>query len=139
MKNRYFKDWTNLEKILLFGSVRDAGRYMLADEQRKSFAEQLLKYGFVEATPENLKMYLDGFVLADRKSKESDSIEITPEEYQQKIADVNWERVKNDDMSENPFFNMDAERNRTVLNSFESFDKIEGLTEEQKAALERMK
>ena len=122
-----------------FGRVRDAGRYMLADEQRKKFAEQLLKYGYIEATPENLKLYLDGFVLADRKSKESDRTDITPEEYQQKIADVNWERVKNDDMSENPFFNVDAEQYRTVLDSFESFDKIKGLTEEQKAALERMK
>lgn len=134
-----YRQFFSVTKNIDFGSVRDAGRYMLADEQRKSFAEQLLKYGYIEATPENLKMYFDGFVLADRKSKESDSIEITPEEYQQKIADVNWERVKNDDMSENPFFNMDAERYRTVLNSFESFDKIEGLTEEQKAALERMK
>ena len=134
-----YRQFFSVSKNIDYGSVRDAGRYMLADEQRRSLSEQLLKYGFIEATPENLKMYLDGFVLADRKCKESDRTNITPEEYQKKIVDVNWERARNEDMSENPFFSSDADIYSEVLDSFETFDGIEVLTEEQKSNLERIK
>ncbi len=44
----------------------DPGIYMMMNESRKKTALHLLKYGWVEATRENLKNYLDGFALASR-------------------------------------------------------------------------
>lgn len=46
----------------------DCGMYMVADEERRKVAKQILKNGWIEATPENLKAYLDGFVMADRRN-----------------------------------------------------------------------
>lgn len=45
----------------------DPGILMLEDEKRKRVAEQILKQGYIELTEENLKLYLDGFVLAAGK------------------------------------------------------------------------
>ena len=39
---------------------------MLLTEERKKFAERLLRDGYVEATDTNLKMYFDGFALSYR-------------------------------------------------------------------------
>lgn len=45
------------------------GRYMLMNDSRRKTAEQLLKYGFIEMTPENVKNYFDGFILQGRNGK----------------------------------------------------------------------
>lgn len=42
------------------------GTYMLMDEKRKKIAEELLQKGFIVATPENLKCYLDAIVFSGR-------------------------------------------------------------------------
>ena len=60
-------------------SFRDPGMYMIANDERKKVAEQILIKGWIEATPENLKYYLDGFIMADRKS--FDETGISYEEY----------------------------------------------------------
>ncbi len=52
---------------------------MISDEKRKKVAEQLLKYGWLEATPENIKAYMDGFEMGKRKSFEETGI--SAEEY----------------------------------------------------------
>lgn len=54
--------------------IKDAGRYMLEDEQRRKVAEHILKYGWIEATPENIKCYLDGFVMADKVSSDIETL-----------------------------------------------------------------
>ena len=59
------------------------GIYMINNESRKSVAEQLLKYGWIEATPENIKAYMDGFEMGKRKSFEE--TEISAEEYMQRF------------------------------------------------------
>ena len=55
------------------------GIYMLNDESRRGVAEQLLKNGWIEATPENIKAYMDGFEMGKRKSFEETGI--SAEEY----------------------------------------------------------
>lgn len=45
------------------------GRYMLMDESRRSTAEKLLRHGYIEMTPENIKNYFDGFILEGRNGK----------------------------------------------------------------------
>lgn len=45
----------------------DPGMFMLEDEKRKKVAQQILKQGYIELTEENLKLYLDGFVMAAAK------------------------------------------------------------------------
>ena len=52
---------------------------MLKDNKSRQFVTKLLKYGFIEATPENLKAYMDGFEMARRKSFEETGI--SAEEY----------------------------------------------------------
>ena len=42
------------------------GTYMMMDENRKKIAEELLKNGYIEATPENLKYYLDAIIFSGR-------------------------------------------------------------------------
>ena len=42
------------------------GTYMLMNESRKATASHLLKYGFIEMTPENIKNYFDGFIFEGR-------------------------------------------------------------------------
>lgn len=59
--------------------------YMIADEERKKVAEQILKYGWIEATPENIKAYMDGFEMAKRKSFEETGI--TSEEYLKRLSE----------------------------------------------------
>lgn len=61
------------------------GTYMIFDEKRKEVAEQLLKYGWIEATPENIKAYMDGFEMEKRKSFEETGI--SAEEYLKRLAD----------------------------------------------------
>ena len=55
------------------------GMFMLKDNKSRQFVTQLLNYGFIEATPENLKVYMDGFEMARRKSFEETGI--SAEEY----------------------------------------------------------
>ena len=55
------------------------GTYMICDEKRKEVADQILKCGWIEATPENIKAYMDGFEMAKRKSFEETGI--SAEEY----------------------------------------------------------
>ena len=50
------------------------GKYMLTEKSRKHVAEQILKYGWIEATPENIKAYMDGFEMARMKSFEDTGI-----------------------------------------------------------------
>lgn len=42
------------------------GTYMIMTEERKKIAEQLLKYGYIEATSTNLKTYLDAIIFSGR-------------------------------------------------------------------------
>ena len=44
----------------------NVGVYMTLDEMRKAFAKRLMHYGWVEASDENLKLYLDGFAISYR-------------------------------------------------------------------------
>ena len=55
------------------------GKYMLTDPKRKDVALQILKYGWIEATSENIKAYMDGFEMARMKSFEETGT--SPEEY----------------------------------------------------------
>lgn len=55
------------------------GKYMLADKKREGVARQILKYGWIEATPENIKAYMDGFEMARMKSFENTGT--SPDEY----------------------------------------------------------
>lgn len=55
------------------------GKYMLTDKKRESVARQILKYGWIEATPENIKAYMDGFEMARMKSFEDTGT--SPDEY----------------------------------------------------------
>jgi len=131
-----YRQFFSVTKNIEFGRVRDAGKYMLVDDQRKAFAEQLLKQGFVEATPENLKMYFDGFVLADAKSKENDVTNIKSEDYQQKLDEASFEKSFFDDLD-----GIDISEFEPDIKKFlaRDFNGIEGITEEQKSNLERMK
>lgn len=61
------------------------GIYMMSNEKRKEVANQILKYGWIEATPENIKAYMDGFTMAERKSFEETGI--TAEEYVEMLKD----------------------------------------------------
>lgn len=42
------------------------GFYMTLTEERREFAEKLMKYGYVEATDANIKLYFDGFAMSYR-------------------------------------------------------------------------
>ena len=61
------------------------GIYMLNNKTREKVAKQLLKYGWIEATPENIKAYMDGFEMGQRKSLEETGI--SPEEYIRRLAE----------------------------------------------------
>jgi len=43
------------------------GTYMMMTEKRQRIAEELLSKGYIEATPENLKEYLDALIFAGRE------------------------------------------------------------------------
>ena len=45
------------------------GQYLMDTPEKREFLHNLIKYGFFEATEENLKMYFDSFVLANRGKK----------------------------------------------------------------------
>lgn len=57
---------------------------MVADEKRKEVAQQILKHGWIEATPENIKAYMDGFEMAVKRSFEE--TDISAEEYMERLA-----------------------------------------------------
>lgn len=58
-----------LESIGILGKNGCAmGTYMIMDESRKKTAEHILKYGYIEATPENIKNYLSGFIFQGRNA-----------------------------------------------------------------------
>ena len=60
------------------------GKYMLTDPKRKDVAQQILKYGWTEATPENIKAYMDGFEMA--RIKRFEEIGTSPEEYIERLV-----------------------------------------------------
>ena len=65
----FTKPFSNINRIrVMRGLAKGAsvGSYMVMDEKRKKIAEELLKKGYIEATPENLKEYLDGIVFSGR-------------------------------------------------------------------------
>lgn len=55
------------------------GIYMMNNKKRSEVANQILMYGWIEATPENIKAYMDGFTMAERESFEETGI--TAKEY----------------------------------------------------------
>jgi len=61
----------------------DPGIFMMRDASKKIVAEQILKYGFIEATPENLENYISGFILSSlgRKAIYESSIPMPPKEF----------------------------------------------------------
>lgn len=61
------------------------GKYMINDELRKCVAEQILKNGWIEATPENIKAYMDGFEMGKRRSFEETGI--SAEEYIKRFSE----------------------------------------------------
>ena len=61
------------------------GIYMVNDETRRSVAKQILRYGWIEATPENVKAYMDGFEMGKRKS--FDETGISAEEYIKRLSE----------------------------------------------------
>ena len=67
------------------------GFHMLSDEKKKAVAEQLLKYGWIEATPENIKAYMDGFEMAQRTRKTGiinyEDTGISSDEYIRRLAE----------------------------------------------------
>lgn len=69
-----------------YDAERHCGYYMIQDEKRRKVAEQILKYGWIEATPENLKAYMDGFEMARKQSLEETNI--SPEEYVKKLEET---------------------------------------------------
>ncbi len=65
----FTKTFSNINRIrVMRGLAKGAsvGSYMIMDEKRKKIAEELLQKGYIEATPENLKAYLDGIVFSGR-------------------------------------------------------------------------
>lgn len=57
----------DLERIKVMGlSGCHAGIFMTKTKERLELANQILKYGWFEATPKNLKNYFDGFALSYR-------------------------------------------------------------------------
>ena len=61
------------------------GKYMVADDGRKEVAQRILKYGWIEATPENIKAYLDGFEMGRRNSFEETGI--SAQEYIKRLGE----------------------------------------------------
>ncbi len=45
------------------------GQYLMDSDKKREFLHNLVKYGFFEVTEENLKMYFDSFVLANRSGE----------------------------------------------------------------------
>ena len=58
---------------------------MINDEKRKKVAEQILKYGWIEATPENIKAYMDGFEM--ERNHSFNETGISGDEYIQRLAE----------------------------------------------------
>ena len=57
----------NLERIKVMGlSGCHAGIFMTRTKERLELANQILKYGWFEATPENIKNYFDGYAISYR-------------------------------------------------------------------------
>ena len=103
-KKSYLIDCTYRQFFTDKDKEKHCGIYMLNNEKRKEIANQLLKKGWIEATPENLKAYMDGFEMAKRKSFEETGI--SAEEYMKIftikgkgiIHIMNDKKVENDDL-----------------------------------------
>ena len=103
-KKSYLIDCTYRQFFTNKNKESHCGIYMLNNEKRKEIANQLLKKGWIEATPENLKAYMDGFEMAKRKSFEETGI--SAEEYMKIftikgkgiIHIINDKKVENDDL-----------------------------------------
>lgn len=61
------------------------GEYMVNNDTRKRVANQILKYGWIQATPENIKAYIDGFIMAGNRSATETGI--SAEEYVRRLAE----------------------------------------------------
>lgn len=74
---QFFKASNNSLEKLGIPEIRTpyVGVFMTVDEKRKELAEQLLKRGWVEATDENLKMYLDAFTISFRNGLYYESLD----------------------------------------------------------------
>lgn len=69
---------SHLERIgMPLNSGANIGAYMMMDESRKRFAEELLTKGYVEFNEENIKHYFDGFVFAGRNGLYYESLNKT--------------------------------------------------------------
>lgn len=62
---QYFENCqNNLQRLgMIYTIAPRVGAFMLMTEERKKLAQTILKRGWIECTPENLKTYLDGFAL----------------------------------------------------------------------------
>lgn len=98
------ENYLNRLGIPLLGGCHP-GVYMTLDERNKNFAEILMRDGFIEASDENLKLYLDGFAISYRNGlyyEDMDSIlyttNYTADDYrnflEEKDSQVNHEPVE---------------------------------------------
>ena len=82
----YRQFFTNSQVFTMAGEEHHhCGMYMIADEDRKKVAEQILRYGWIEATPENIKAYMDGFEMARNHS--FDETGISGDEYVYRLTE----------------------------------------------------
>lgn len=67
---QFFRLDRNLhDRLGVYGlSGCNPGYYMLLDEGRKRVADTILKRGWIKATPDNFKAYMDGFALSFRNA-----------------------------------------------------------------------
>ena len=121
----YLIDCTYRQFFVKENENRHCGKYMLNDENRKDVAERILKNGWIEATPQNIKSYMDGFVMAARGS--FDDIEITAEEYLERInnnSDVPIHIITKREIVEASIDRKIAqEKNENIENLFENLSK----------------
>lgn len=83
---QFFQTEENGEKT----ETLDLQETMSYDEQRKILTEHILKYGWIEATPENIKAYMDGFEMGKRKSFEETGI--SAEEYIKRLKEIDYNK-----------------------------------------------
>ena len=81
---RYLIDCTVRQFFQKAYANHHCGYYMLQTEQGKEVAKSLLTLGYVKATPENLKIYLDSFEMARRRSSKETGISAA--EYMNRLA-----------------------------------------------------
>lgn len=94
----------NLIGVPLLGGCK-AGIYMTLDETKRKFAEKLMRDGWVEATSENIKLYLDAFAISfrnglyyEKMGKVIYATDYTPQQYinflLKKDSQLNYEAIE---------------------------------------------